>query len=118
MALPPGPRLPAAAQAYLLAFHNIAFLDACRRRHGESFTLRLAGGHTLVCFSSPEAARDILSAAPDQATAASPSLEPARRQVVTLVPRRHGVRVRLARAPAGAAAGAAAPPLRSDRAAP
>ncbi|HEY0409258.1 MAG TPA: cytochrome P450 [Candidatus Dormibacteraeota bacterium] len=69
MALPPGPRLPAAAQAYLLAFHNIAFLDACRRRHGESFTLRLAGGHTLVCLSSPEAARDILSATPDQATA-------------------------------------------------
>jgi cytochrome P450 len=69
MPLPPGPRLPAAAQAYLLAFHNIAFLDACRRRHGESFTLHLAGGHTLVCFSSPEAARDIFAAAPDQATA-------------------------------------------------
>jgi cytochrome P450 len=68
-ALPPGPRLPAAAQAYLLAFHNIAFLSACRRRHGETFTLRLAGGHTLVCFSSPEAARDIFAAAPDQLTA-------------------------------------------------
>ncbi len=69
MPLPPGPRLPAAAQAYLLAFHNIGFLDSCRRRHGESFTLHLAGGHTLVCFSSPEAARDIFAAAPDQATA-------------------------------------------------
>lgn len=46
--------------------------------------------------------------------AAGPAPEPARRQVVTLVPPRHGVRVRLDRAPADASA---APPLRSDRAA-
>jgi cytochrome P450 len=69
MALPPGPRLPAAAQAYLLAFHNLGFLEACRRRFGESFTLRLPGGHTLVCFTSPAAARDLLGASPADATA-------------------------------------------------
>ena len=67
--LPPGPRLPATAQAALLAFHNIAFLDACRRRHGDAFTLRLPGGTVLVCLSTPEAARDLLAASPDRVTA-------------------------------------------------
>jgi cytochrome P450 family 135 len=67
--LPPGPRLPTAAQAALLAFHNIAFLDACRRRHGDTFTLRLPGGTVLVGLTTPEAARDLLAASPDRATA-------------------------------------------------
>ena len=67
--LPPGPRLPTAAQAALLAFHNIAFLEACHRRHGDTFTLRLPGGTVLVCLTTPEAARDLLAASPDRLTA-------------------------------------------------
>jgi cytochrome P450 len=67
--LPPGPRLPAAVQAVLLAYRNIIFLDACHRRWGDAFTLRLPGGTTLVCFTTPDAARDILAAPPDLLTA-------------------------------------------------
>jgi cytochrome P450 len=67
--LPPGPRLPAAAQATLLAFHNIRFLAACSRRLGDTFTLRLPGGTALVVLSTPDAARDLLGAPPDRLTA-------------------------------------------------
>ena len=40
--LPPGPRLPAAAQVLCWCLRPAEFLEACQRRYGDLFTLRLA----------------------------------------------------------------------------
>src|SRR2546423_1484374 len=43
MTLPPGPRMPAPAQILAWGAQPTAFLETCRRRYGDAFTLRLLG---------------------------------------------------------------------------
>src|ERR1700712_6108430 len=40
--LPPGPRMPAAAQAWEWTRNPLPFLDRCRREYGDAFTLRIS----------------------------------------------------------------------------
>lgn len=63
--LPDGPRIPPLAQTLLWLFRPTELMDACRRRYGETFTLRLAGFPPAVMFSTPDAIRDIFTGDPD-----------------------------------------------------
>ena len=60
--LPPGPRLPAAAQTLRFAARPAAFLDSCLRRHGERFTLRLSALGEVVLLADPGAIERIFTA--------------------------------------------------------
>ncbi len=57
-ALPPGPTLPPVAQTTRWLVRPIAFLEACRRRYGEAFSVQFLGFQTpMVMLSDPEAIR-------------------------------------------------------------
>lgn len=60
--MPPGPRLPAIAQALHLAVRPTRFLDDCARRFGDCFVLRLPGAPPIVTFSHPDAIKQIFTA--------------------------------------------------------
>jgi len=54
--LPPGPAAPPAVQTVNWLFRPIDFMDACRRRHGDSFSVKFVGFQTpMVMVSDPEA---------------------------------------------------------------
>jgi cytochrome P450 family 135 len=70
MSLPPGPRMPAPAQALAWMTRPCAFLDGCHRRFGDAFTLRLLGfgerGFSDVVFlSDPAAIKTVFTSGPD-----------------------------------------------------
>ncbi|MBK5115691.1 MAG: cytochrome P450 [Thermoleophilia bacterium] len=53
--LPPGPGSPPAVQILNWLFRPIAFLDSCRERYGESFSLTFPGFETpMVIISNPD----------------------------------------------------------------
>ena len=57
-ALPAGPTASPALQTARWLMRPIAFLEACRRRHGDAFSVNFTGFQTpLVMVSSPEAVR-------------------------------------------------------------
>jgi cytochrome P450 family 110 len=62
--LPPGPRIPKLAQTALWLRNPLWFLERSFARHGEPFTLRLAGFPAMVFISSPELVRKIFTADP------------------------------------------------------
>ncbi len=51
---PPGPRLPAAAQTLRWSLHSPSFMDRCRERYGDVFTLRMVAR----AVAGPDAARE------------------------------------------------------------
>jgi cytochrome P450 len=60
--LPPGPRDPPALQTVRWLIRPIAFLEDCRRRHGDAFSVQLMGMKTpLVIVSSPAAVKALYS---------------------------------------------------------
>ena len=63
--LPPGPRLPALAQAALLGVRPLAFVEHCRRRYGDAFTLRFPGAPPIVAFAHPDAVKQIFTGGAD-----------------------------------------------------
>jgi cytochrome P450 len=65
MSLPPGPRLPKAAQTAKLARDPVAFMRRCRARYGELFTLRYYPFDTLVYVCDPEVIREIFTGDPE-----------------------------------------------------
>jgi cytochrome P450 family 135 len=63
-ALPPGPAGGPALQTVRWLLRPIAFLEACRRRHGDAFSVRFLGFQSpMVMVSSPEAIRALYSEA-------------------------------------------------------
>ena len=64
-ALPPGPDLPAWAQALQLLARPEAFLAGARRRHGDLFTVRTAVFGTFVIVASPDLVRAVFTGPPD-----------------------------------------------------
>ena len=65
--LPPGPALPALLQGIHYAFRPGPFFEACARRYGECFTLRMPVGPPIeVMFSNPEAIRQIFTGNEDE----------------------------------------------------
>ncbi|HSZ12408.1 MAG TPA: cytochrome P450 [Solirubrobacteraceae bacterium] len=65
-ALPPGPRMPSALQAVAWARRPLPFLERCRRRYGDVFTLRVRNAGTWVILADPEDVRTVFTA--DHAT--------------------------------------------------
>jgi cytochrome P450 family 135 len=60
MSLPPGPSSPPAVQTIRWVYRPLGFLDACRRRYGDAFSVRFIGFQTpMVVISNPEAIRDL-----------------------------------------------------------
>jgi cytochrome P450 family 110 len=60
--MPPGPTSAPIIQALHLWLRPIAFVEECRRRYGEAFTLRVPTFPPEVHFSDPEAIREIFTA--------------------------------------------------------
>ncbi|HTU77381.1 MAG TPA: cytochrome P450 [Solirubrobacteraceae bacterium] len=60
--LPPGPPLPSALQAVAWARRPLAFLERCRRRYGDVFTLRVGNAGTWVILADPEDVRLVFTA--------------------------------------------------------
>ena len=56
--LPPGPAEPPVVQTARWLLRPISFLESCRRRYGDAFSVRFLGFHTpMVMLSDPEAIR-------------------------------------------------------------
>jgi cytochrome P450 len=60
--LPPGPSLPAAIQLARLILRPVKFAEACRRRYGGTFTLRVPRIGRLVFISDPQSLKRLFGA--------------------------------------------------------
>ncbi len=65
LVLPPGPKSHAAVQAYHWAYRPLPFLEDCRRRYGDVFTVRLPILRPLVLVSSPEHVEQLFTGDPE-----------------------------------------------------
>jgi cytochrome P450 len=63
--LPPGPRMPSAAQTLGFWSRPTAFLERARRRYGRRFTIRLLGSPAFVMISDPDEIKQLFQAPPD-----------------------------------------------------
>src|SRR5919197_4119738 len=61
MAPPPGPRVPAVVQSALFSAQPVAFLDACRRRYGGVFQVRIVPFGRLTYLADPAACREVFT---------------------------------------------------------
>jgi cytochrome P450 len=108
---PPGPRLPAAAQAFRLWRDPIRFLLGLRRRYGDVFSVKFPSFPRLVYVADPELVKQVFTGDPRRfhageanATVLEPALGPNSvlilderehmRQRKVLLPPFHGERVR------------------------
>jgi cytochrome P450 len=64
-ALPPGPRLPRLVQLAAWITRPGPFLERCRARYGDTFTVRIsAGGDVWVMLTDPDAVRQVFTGDP------------------------------------------------------
>jgi cytochrome P450 len=63
--VPPGPRTPGVVQTLEWMYRPIAFMEACRRRYGDIFSLRLGPGRNTVIIAEPTAARQVIRGDPN-----------------------------------------------------
>ena len=59
--LPPGPKLAKAVQTIAMWGYWDRYLEACRRRYGDVFTVRAAPMGTLVYFADPAAIKEVFT---------------------------------------------------------
>jgi cytochrome P450 len=62
--IPPGPRSPGLIQTLEWMYRPIPFMEACRRRYGDIFSLRLGPGRNTVVIAEPTAARQVVRGDP------------------------------------------------------
>jgi cytochrome P450 len=62
--LPPGPRAPGVVQTLEWMYRPISFIEACRRRYGDIFSLRLGPKRNTVVIAEPTAARQVMRGDP------------------------------------------------------
>ncbi len=62
--LPPGPGIAPVWQLLRYTHAPLPFLEACSRRYGEPFTMRLAGYGTLVMLTAADAIKDVFRGDP------------------------------------------------------
>jgi cytochrome P450 family 135 len=63
--LPPGPTGPKALVAMRFLLRGPKFLEQCRDRYGDAFTIRLNTGRTVVIAGDPAIAKEVFQASPD-----------------------------------------------------
>jgi cytochrome P450 family 135 len=63
--LPPGPRLPVAAQTAAWMARPWEFMQRCAARYGDMFTLRLAGERPWVMVSHPDTVKEVFTGPPE-----------------------------------------------------
>src|SRR3954470_21358348 len=66
MTLPPGPRLPRAAQTLGWVARPGPWLERLHDRYGDAFTLKIAHEGTWVMLSDPEAVKQVFTGSPAQ----------------------------------------------------
>jgi cytochrome P450 len=78
MALPPGPAAPLAWQTAAWIARPGPFMERCRRRYGDVFTIRLPANGECVFVSDPVAIKQVFTASPDvlRAGEGNQALEP------------------------------------------
>ncbi len=64
MTLPPGPPYPRAVQTLGWVKRPMPFMERCRERYGDAFTLRIAHECTWVLLSDPEAVKQVFTGDP------------------------------------------------------
>ena len=64
MTLPPGPRMPRALQTLGWITRPMPFMEQCRDRYGDAFTLRIAHEGEWVLLSDPEAVKQVFTGDP------------------------------------------------------
>jgi len=64
MTLPPGPRMPRALQTLGWITRPMPFMEQCRDRYGDAFTLRIAHEGEWVLLSDPEAVKQVFKGDP------------------------------------------------------
>ncbi len=74
--LPPGPRMPSALQALGWALRPLPFMERCRQRHGDLFTLRVRHGRPWVFLSDPEDVGKLLTISPELVRAGAGEANP------------------------------------------
>lgn len=79
MALPPGPKIPAALQTLELSVRPFALLRRCAENFGDPFTIKIVGNRTYVVISEPSMVREIFAGlnATDQMRIGNDELRPA-----------------------------------------
>jgi cytochrome P450 family 135 len=60
--LPPGPRMPSALQAVGWAERPLPFMERCRERYGDTFTMRIRHAGTWVFLCDPEDVKRVFTA--------------------------------------------------------
>lgn len=63
-ALPPGPRAPRAVQTLAWMTRPMPFMERCRARYGDTFTVRIAQEGTWVFVSHPDAVKQVFTGDP------------------------------------------------------
>jgi cytochrome P450 len=63
-AMPPGPRTPGPVQTLEWMYRPTSFVESCRRRYGDIFSLRLGPGRNTVVVAEPAAARQVMRGDP------------------------------------------------------
>jgi cytochrome P450 len=63
--LPPGPRQPSALQTLGWWSRPVAFIEGCRARYGQRFTIRLLGTPPFVMLSDPDDVKEVFAAPPE-----------------------------------------------------
>ena len=64
--LPPGPRAPPPLQLLRWVCAPLPFMQACAKRYGDTFTVRMLSQRPMVFFTDPGAIRQIFTADADQ----------------------------------------------------
>jgi cytochrome P450 len=63
--MPPGPRSPGVVQTLEWMYRPVSFIESCRRRYGDIFSLRLGPGRNTVVVAEAAAARQVMRGDPD-----------------------------------------------------
>jgi cytochrome P450 family 135 len=74
--LPPGPRMPSRLQALGWALRPLPFMESCRERYGNTFTLRVRHGRPWVFLSNPEDVGKVLTISPELVRAGAGEANP------------------------------------------